>query len=432
MASILLSFVGNQDPVSDSTREDGSIVSLVRHLVMHEQTIKQVILLYTLGDSGTAERAELTQGWLTDAPFYLEPSTVTLLSVGNNLSHDPVNLWLAVQAAQQGVAVALAMATGADRLEINGSSGTPVMKSAWSILQAAGYAPGSRLWQVRNPKEQRPGQERIFESNIQVLRQAFDIKVIKQQLQDYNYTGALTTLRAAGLATPALEALLTYGHRRLSLDFGGAKDALKGLNTPFIQPWRSSIEVLLRRDAQALMKEAYFNGVVELKNRQFSDFLVRVSQFLELALNHFVSLQLDQRPALPKMFDETEAFWRSLSQNRPQLYDFLKEYKFKGYPLRLDGFLNRPTLLAILAYGKFSKLADLEFLGVCCERRNRYIHQFEGMSDLDDINAILQALRRVLEYLGLHDFTNPFNQLNDAVSQLLESTFPSADQSLSY
>ncbi|QQE67391.1 hypothetical protein GFS31_41040 (plasmid) [Leptolyngbya sp. BL0902] len=427
MASVLISFVGNQDPVSDGTREDGSIISLVRHLMANQQAVQRVILLYTTGASGTAERAELTQGWLTDAPFHFAPSAVDLISVGEELSHDPVNLWLAVQVAQRGLGVALA---AADRLEINGSSGTPVMKSAWSILQAAGYAPKSRLWQVRNPKEQQPGQARVFESNIQVLRQAFDIRAIRQQLQDYNYVGGLTTLRTAGLATPTLEALLTYGHRRLSLDFGGAKDALKGLGTASMQPWRSSVEVLLQRDALALMQEAYFNGVVELKNRQFSDFLVRVSQFLEMALEHFVSQQLDQRPSLPKGFDETEAFWRHLSQNRPQLYQFLQDSKFKSYPLRLDGFPNRPTLLAILRYGQFPQLADLEFLGACCEQRNRYIHQFEGISDLSDANAILQALRRILEHLGLQELTNPFNQLNDAISQLLESTFPAANQPL--
>lgn len=428
MASILLSFVGNQDPVSDNTREDGSIVSLVRYLVTQGQTIKRVILLYTTGESSTADRADLTRGWLTDAPFHLDPSAVELLPVGDDLSHDPVNLWLAVQAAQQGLAVALAVVAATDRLEINGSSGTPVMKSAWSILQAAGFAPKSRLWQVRNPKEQRPGQERIFESNIQVLRQAFDIRVIQQQLQDYNYMGALTTLRAAGLATPTLSALLTYGHQRLSLDFGGAKDTLKEVSTLSIQPWQRSVEVLLQRDAQALMQEAYFNGVVELRNRQFSDFLVRVSQFLELALNHFVLLQLDQRPSLPRNFDDTAQFWRNLSQNRPQLYQFLEEYRYRGNHLRLDGFPNRPVLLAILEYGQYPQLTELQFLGACCEQRNRYIHQFEGISELEDANAILQALRQILGSLYLHDFTSPFNQLNDAITQLLETTFPGANQ----
>ena len=32
MASIILSFVGNQDPESKQTREEGSIVTLIRHL----------------------------------------------------------------------------------------------------------------------------------------------------------------------------------------------------------------------------------------------------------------------------------------------------------------------------------------------------------------------------------------------------------------
>lgn len=159
MSSIVLSFVGQQDPVSDHTREDGSIVTLIRHLLATQTVIEQIILLHT---DGTHDRAQLTQGWLEDDPFHFAPERITLLSVGEALSDNPVNLLLAVQAARMGLDMAIAQHTNQEWLEFNASSGTPVMKSTWSILQAAGYVPKSRVWQVRNPKEMQPGQSRVL------------------------------------------------------------------------------------------------------------------------------------------------------------------------------------------------------------------------------------------------------------------------------
>lgn len=418
MASILLSFVGQQDPVSDNTHEDGSIVSLIRHLVAEGQPIKKVLLLYT---QGTQDRAELTQGWLSDPPLNLVTEAIALVPVEPGLSDDPVDVWLAVQSARQGLELALATATAQDTLELNGSSGTPVMKSAWSILQAAGYAPKSRLWQVRNPKEQQPGQARVFQTNIQVLRQEFDRQVIRQQLQDYNYNGALTTLQTAGLATPVAKALAQYGHCRLSLDFASAKQAL----LPELQAqWQPAVDALLCHHPTALMKEAYFNAVVELKNHKYSDFLVRMSQFLEISLECLVDRQLGGQPALPQTFSDTPTFWTDLAHSQPDLYQSLRTATFKGNSLRLEAFPNRPVLLEILTYGGSPVLESLKTLSIYCDQRNRYIHRFEGISALEDAEVILKTLRRVLEHLGQSDFTNPFNQLNQAILASLVSAPP--------
>lgn len=423
MPSIILSFVGNQDPVSDNTREDGSIVSLVRHLVAERNTIHQVILLHTIGPNGTQDRAELTQGWLMDDPLQLPKTAIILISVSDALSQDPVDLWLAVASARKGLEFALAHCTAQDILELNASSGTPVMKSAWSILQAAGYAPKSRLWQVRNPKEQQTHQDRVFETNIQVLRQEFDIRVIKQQLQDYNYSGALTTLNAANLANPRSKALLTYGHCRLSLDFRRANNSI----IPAIaNRWKDEIMALLRQQPQALLREAYFNAVVELKNKKYSDALVRVFQFQEKALQFFVNRQLASDPSLPKTSDDTKHFWADLPEAQPALYQFLQEYRFKQEPLRLEGFPHRPVLLAILEFGQSSAIEPLEALNTYCEKRNYYIHQFEGVSELDNASAILKTMRQVLEMLGQTDFSNPFNDLNQEVIDELELTLRKA------
>jgi hypothetical protein len=415
MASIILSFVGQQDPVSDATRAEGSIVSLIHHLVAQRQTIKQVVLLYT---EGTKDRAELTQGWLAEEPFYIAKEAIALLPVDQALSHDPVDLLLAVQAARHGLERAGAHQTKGDTLELNGSSGTPVMKSAWSILQAAGYAPKSRVWQVRNPQEQKETQARVFQTNVDTLRQEFDLKVIQQQLRDYNYSGARVTLLASGLRTPVLEALMLYGHRRLSLDFGNARRAI----APFLQEidpqWNQEIQMLERQDPVALLHEAYFSAVVELKNQQLSDFLVRISQFQEQSLQYFVGQQLEI--PLPSLFDETTIFWDQLPHHHPDLYHFLRAYRFRDRPLSLEKFLNRPIYLAILEYGQHPALGALQRLNGYCEQRNRYVHQFEGISELDGVEDILRTIREVLRSVGGNVQVNPFNQLNEAIAQYLQ------------
>jgi len=420
MPSLILSFVGQQDPVSDHTQEDGSIVSLIRHLIGEGQSIKQVLLLHT---AGTQERAELTKGWLMDDPFHLSGEAIALIPVSNGLSEDPVNLLLAVQTARQGLEQAIALSTPQDILELNASSGTPVMKSSWTVLQAAGYAPKSRVWQVRNPKEQQQQQARVFATNVQVLRQEFDVKVIRQQLQDYNYSGALITLKNAGLATPLLEALLSYGHCRLSLDFRGAQEAIAPVLTMVDTCWQREVKALLRRESEALLREAYFNAIVELRNRKFSDFLVRVFQFQEKVLHLFVNRQfsyhISYHIVLPQSFEATQRFWADVASQCPELYQFLQAYRFRNSPLRLEGFPNRPTLMAILEYGNCPILTQIETLNSYCEQRNQYIHNFEGISELGGTEDILRMMRQVLEHLGQTEFSNPFNGLNQEIGRSL-------------
>jgi hypothetical protein len=384
-----------------------SIVTLIHHLVAAGQSIKQVFLLYTVD---TQERAELTQGWLMDAPFHLPPEAIALLPVTSALSDDPIRISLAVQAAKQGLDQAIAQCNSADKLELNASSGTPVMKSAWSILQAAGYAPNSRVWQVRNPKEQRENQARVFQANLQVLRLEFDRKVIERQLKDYNYSGAAISLKDSTLRTPILEGLLQYGHRRLSLDFRGAKQAIAPFQQQIDPQWQEQIDRLDRQDSITLLKEAYFNAVIELKNQQFSNFLVRVSQFQEKALQYCVDQQI-QLP-YPTSFEETKSFWSKLQGLHPELYRFLKGYSRGDFSLKLDSFPNRPVLLAILEHGVHPLRNNLQALNTYCEQRNRYVHRFEGISKLDDAPEILKVMRSLLSDLGADVQINPFNHLN--------------------
>jgi hypothetical protein len=57
MTSIVLSFVGNQDPCSAQTDEEGSEITLLRHLLQKNDAIAKIILMHT---SGTATRVKET------------------------------------------------------------------------------------------------------------------------------------------------------------------------------------------------------------------------------------------------------------------------------------------------------------------------------------------------------------------------------------
>ncbi|WP_072619161.1 hypothetical protein [Spirulina major] len=195
MASILLSFVGNQDPISGPTDAEGSIMTLLRELVARQIEIKKVVLLYT---TETQKGAEDTRDWIaTEAE--LKQFEVELIPTSAALSEDPTDLLAAAQEARRGLKIVKTQFTEGDspkerlrqRIEFNASSGTPAMKSALSMLQAAGYATQGRVWQVRNPKKLRPGQERVFETDVTVLRQEFDRQKLRQLVAEYNYSGAL-------------------------------------------------------------------------------------------------------------------------------------------------------------------------------------------------------------------------------------------------
>ena len=133
MASIVLSFVGQQDPFGSKTGE-GSIVTLIRALVSQGTVIKRAILIYT---EGTATGAKETKEWLM-SELGIDGGDVELVPASWELSNDPTDLLKAAQEARRGLDLARLTMEKGDRVEFNASSGTPAMKSAFSILQAAG------------------------------------------------------------------------------------------------------------------------------------------------------------------------------------------------------------------------------------------------------------------------------------------------------
>jgi hypothetical protein len=88
MASIILSFIGEQDPYSGKTKEEGSIVTLVKHLLSENIEIAHLFLLFT---KDLHEGAKLTEEWLKEEIGLT--AEIELIAVDVALSEDPIDIY---------------------------------------------------------------------------------------------------------------------------------------------------------------------------------------------------------------------------------------------------------------------------------------------------------------------------------------------------
>ena len=416
MASIVLSFVGNQDPFGSKSGE-GSIITLVKYLVECDKKVKKAILIYT---EGTAGGAKDTKDWLV-TDLGIGGEEVELVPSSWELSNDPTDLLKAAQDAKRGLDLARLSMENGDCIEFNASSGTPAMKSAFSILQAAGYVTDGTVWQVRNPSEMRDGQLRVFATDVSVLRQEFDRKVIQKQISDCNYAGAVESLRFSSLANNQAIALLEYGRCRMAFDFNAAFDSLQLLVKDVPSQLLQEISELRQRKLEAIAKELYFNAVIRYKNREFSEFLVLLTQFQECVLAFLIKKKLGLD--LPSNYQETRAFWEGVQtvDGGQPLVALRDAYQRKNWQLTMEGFVKRPQLIGLLScYQDLAQVFDLvNFLNEYCEQRNRRIHRFEGVSEIEDGEELVAKLKRLTKMLIALPSENSFDVLNRKVNELI-------------
>lgn len=448
MASIILSFVGSQDPYSNTTHKLGSIASLVKHLLEQQQTISRVMLLHS---EATHQNAVDTQDWLS-SEYGLEKSQIEVIAINEMLSQDPINQTLAVQEVRQAIDKARVYQTAQDTLEFNASSGTPAMKSAWGILQVAGYAPRSHVWQVRNPDQMKAGQLPIFRDDVAALKNEFDRKMIQRQIDSYDYGAALVMVQESSLASPAAIALLQYGRCRLLLDFDKAYEALKPYKKDYSQliqavtalsanKLKDRIQAipsdqsarkleLEERYQQALLQEAYFKALIRLQRQEYSDFLVDLFRFLESVPKFLVRFKVGLE--VPSSRERIDPAWQSVRRfQQGQLHAYLQSDRFREKNLELRGFMNRYVLMAILSYFRefVHILPVIEKLNLYCDQRNDYVHGFKGVSKIENQNEVLADLRKLLSQVTTIPTENPFDHLNQQICDLLDRTLQATGDS---
>jgi len=425
MTSLVLSFVGNQDPFSNNSNKEGSIVALIHHLMQMKCHISKVILLYT---ADTEQGAVDTHDWLKLEPLSLKENSIELVPVSKELSTDPVNLLLAVQEARKGIDIAAKNLFENDFIEFNASSGTPVMKCSWSILQAAGYAPKSRIWQVRNPEKIGDEQVRVFQTNVDTLKHEFDIKIVKHQVCDYNYSGAQITLEESGIllesdpSAAILRALLGYGHCRSAFDFDHAYSHIQGLYRLIDKQLWQDICALRQRSLGILSRECYFIALARLKNKEYADFLVLLSSFLENSLRYFIEIKTNI-DLMNNNKDQISKQIKAIDHGR--LYAYLEKYRLKnGGKLNLKE-VNKVFMEAIIEYyPDFSDLVpSLDYLRVYVKIRNAWIHRLEGVSEIPEENTALDHMRKILKKIIGFSKKNPYDDLNNQICSYLDGLF---------
>jgi bacterioferritin (cytochrome b1) len=81
-------------------------------------------------------------------------------------------------------------------------------------------------------------------------------------------------------------------------------------------------------------------------------------------------------------------------------------------------------MLAILEYvsEQPSLLEPLTRLNEYCDRRNDYVHQFEGVSFLEDEERLVRDLHKIVRQLAKIPEQNSFDLLNQQLHFLLTSS----------
>jgi hypothetical protein len=426
MPSILLSFVGNQDPGSDKNDREGSIVTLIRHLLEQKQRIKGAILLYT---SGTKDAAHFTKEWLLSneiEQLSIPPEQIELIAVDDRLSRDPIDLLLATQEAKKAIALAQSKLASGDRLELNSSSGTPAMKSSWSIVQASGLAGNSHLWQVRNPTLKHSDQERVFETDITALKKTIDIKIIKEQVACHNYNGALAIFKNRNLLDNGVSILLQCASYRLSSAFEDSFDKIKNHAQFCGDRFHKQSSRLAARQHQEIIKEIYFQAEIRAKNQEYSELLVKIFIFQESVLFYLLKQNLLSKQDInsvmnEKLIDQLDRIIKTFDGG--ELKKYLDSYHLKnGRKLFFTSGFNRTVMTAIVEYfyDQNAKICQLlQKLDAYCQQRNDYVHQLKGISNLE-ADKILSDMRQILKMLDIAIKPSPFEEINQKIYDLLD------------
>lgn len=388
MASIVLSFIGNQDPLAN-TDSEGSLVTLLRFLLDNDRMIAQVFLLYT---EGTQQNARDTKDYI-ETEAQLRSLAVELLPTSTALSIDPTDLLTAAQEARRGLEAVKAVMAPGDRIEFNASSGTPAMKSAFSVLQAAGYAGPSQVWQVRNPTQMRPNQTRVFPTDVSVLRREFDLQILRQLVAEFDYQAAreLWQRLGGGAADPVLDRLL-----------GAAAAWNRGEFGEFLRQAKGQLSPAAQRQGATWWWPGYeqaYAAVVRLAQGNTTEALQHSHRAVEGMINQWAIA------TFPDLVTERPNAYALVSPQIVERFPALRgEYerqrdRGRGQPVALQGYFLRSLLEAAIPSTR--QHPDFEaYWGSAREARNQASHRWGGMSQQDCFQAWGSTVRSQADWEG--------------------------------
>ncbi len=262
----------------------------------------------------------------------------------------------------------------------------------------------------------------MFETDVSTLKNEFDLRVIKCQVEDYNYSGALLTLKGSNLINDIATALLEYGHYRISRNFNRAFSSLGSAQGDLYSQWVKEVSPLRQKDAKALLQEAYFSTLIRLKNQKYADFLVGLFSLQENILHFLVNEKLGLQ--ISGKHSQAKQAWQVIKQiDQGKLYQYLQNYILpRGDKLRLGESVSRYVLIGVLDYyPEFSAIMlMIKELNEYCDLRNESVHGFIGVSEIEEEAKLLVTLRNLMKQVTKVPDANPFDCLNQQICNLLD------------
>lgn len=299
----LITFVGEQDPISEKTNEEGSIVTLCRR----EQP-DLVLLLPSAAAPGnrsnTEDNARLTVDWLiSEAGYKQEQFFIRSLDLP-----DPRNFTQILESGKRVIIDFFQHLPIDDDTEIilNTSSGTPQMKTCIFLWSSEGlFSPAkARLFQVANPKYLAEEDKRVEEIGYEFLAETNTLERIRKYIERYLFlpaaTEAETLARISSYSqrrdkAKTLNRVLLAYHKWDLLDFAEADRLLLSVKSNYentkdlgglTEILRSQLEVLDRLkglDEENLynLVDIFYNAKRRLGANAYADALARVWRVIE-------------------------------------------------------------------------------------------------------------------------------------------------------
>ena len=181
MKQVLISFVGDQDPCSQKTQEEGSVVTLCRQLQIDEV---HLMPSEELPDSysSTEKGAYDTKEWIQEC---VQPGLA--VNIHPLKLYHPDEPDEVLPRAKQAIDAILALQKDEEEViyQLNVSSGTPAMKTAMFLFAASGLFPEAHVWKVANPRFVKEGEERVVELRPDFLEEASIVQRLKKNAKQF-------------------------------------------------------------------------------------------------------------------------------------------------------------------------------------------------------------------------------------------------------
>jgi len=348
MKRIMLSCVGNRDPIAEDTNEEGAILTLVR------KVRPEVVVLFPTKDhpenkwEGTGEKAAWTKELLETQEF--RDLGVKCCEVLELVLEDPTVHKEVLKALRSRIADTLKMfASPGEELEIhvNVSSGTPQMHASWLVLANSGYIPNARLYQVSSPRFGKKSiDERVSEIEHSFVREDMLIERAKRDMSIGAFEAAAKDMEEIARITSYMERSQLYSifsdlARAYSywdrLDYTKARDKLNKIAgqaarfielkklSPFLERQAKVVSELSSANEETflLLTDIYHNAYRRFHRGEYADVVARSWRLVE-GIYYWRLITLGVNPREPGMSSNPEiiAFMRerSLRMDRPILF----------------------------------------------------------------------------------------------------------------